>query len=332
MVECSSQGRGDHRFCVGCFEEYMSTQDMAALKFKSSTMRISCPGVVDGSSSNSSSSGRGINCDGTISYESLSGMGVSDELVCGMIEKSKSSFEFLKEDVIESLSIRCPRRSCSVLLDLNPDACSAVTCVNCGQNFCGCCHACFLSGNEAHLHVPLAHSWQDVFLPREKLLEGHRRIVLTQLRACLDKICSVDLIMDLLRNIAPDLQLRQLPIEWAEIEQESNASRATLERERLGNFAVEGNHNHHMPPADAADDDVGLIQPAAVMTEQERRGQEVLVLCFQSRFDEIRVKLFEFHRNGLDFVVDWLTKDAVSDMYYTVSTIHNKLVADCCAC
>lgn len=289
----------------------MSTQDMAALKFKSSTLRISCPGVIDGSNN------RGIKCDGSISYESLSGMGVSDELVRCMIEKSKSSFEFLKEDVIESLSIRCPRKSCSVLLDLNPDACSAVTCVNCGQNFCGCCHACFLSGNEAHLHVPLAHSWQDVFLPREKLLEGHRRIVLTQLRACLDKICSVDLIMDLLRNIEPDLQLRQLPVEWSEIEQESDASRAALERERLGNFTVEGNHNNnHLPPADADDDDVVIIRPAAVMTEQERRGQEVLVLCFQSRFDELRVKLFEFHRNGLDYVIDWLTKDEVNDIYY----------------
>lgn len=289
----------------------MSTQDMAALKFKSSTLRISCPGVVDVSSSSNS---RGIKCDGTISYESLSGMGVSDELVRGMIEKSKSSFEFLKEDVIESLSIRCPRKSCSVLLDLNPDACSAVTCVNCGQNFCGCCHACFQSGNEAHLHVPLAHSWQDVFLPRQKVLEGHRRIVLTQLRAYLDKICSTDLIMDLLRNIAPDLQLRQLPVEWAEIEQESDASRAALERERLGNFTVEGNNNNHLPPADADDDDV-VIRPAAVMTEQERRGQEVLALCFQSRFDELRVKLFEFHQRGLDFVVDWLTKDEVSDMH-----------------
>jgi hypothetical protein len=121
--------------------------------------------------------------------------------------------------------------------------------------------------------------------------------------------------MDLLRNIAPDLQLRQLPVEWTEIEQESDASRAALERERLGNFTVEGNHNNHLPPADADDDDV-VIRPAAVMTEQQRRGQEILALCFQSRFDELRVKLFEFHQRGLDFVVDWLTKDEVSDMHY----------------
>jgi len=281
---------------------------MAALKFKSSTLRISCPGVVDGCSI------RGYKCDGTISYDSLSDVGVRDELLHSMIEKSKSSFEFLKEDVIESLSIRCPRKSCSVLLDLNPDACSAVTCVNCGQNFCGCCHACFLSGNEVHLHIPLAHNWQDVFLPREKLLEGNRRIVMTQLRVCLDKIYSTDLIIDLLRNMQAELQQRQLPIEWTEITQESDASRSVLERERLGNFVGHTVEEDNPPLFPAAANDV-VNRP--VGTEQERRGQEVLMLCFQGRFDEVRVKLFEFHRNELDFVIDWMTKDVVSDMYTT---------------
>ena len=45
------------------------------------------------------------------------------------------------------------------------------------------------------------------------------------------------------------------------------------------------------------------------LPEDVQRGRALLALCFEGRFDQVRVALHEYQRQGLDWLVDWQIKD-----------------------
>ena len=73
------------------------------------------------------------------------------------------------EEARDALSIKCPNPSCAVLLDLDAEACTAMSCSQCSIHFCYACLARFATREAAHRHVPLAHDCESVFAPRDKV-------------------------------------------------------------------------------------------------------------------------------------------------------------------
>lgn len=221
--------------------------------------------------------------------------GVNPSVVDNLIVKAEAAAYYLKEDVLHAISIKCPRATCAVLLDLNPDACAAISCSNCGQNFCLCCHARFPSSQQAHLHIPLAHNWRDVFLPREMILEGQQRLRITQLRDALDVIQCEEIRQDFIGTIAADLVELALPVHWDEIVVSADAARVILNMERLGEPAV----------GDGGFRGEGDVGERIEETAEQVRGTEILALCVERRFDQVRIAVSELQHNNLEWTVDW---------------------------
>lgn len=217
-------------------------------------------------------------------------MGTDNDDFVGMVERS---VRFYTEDLVDALSIRCPRLSCRSLLDLNPDACAAITCGGCGQNFCNCCHARFASGQETHLHVPLAHSWQDVFLPRALIIEGQRRLRLTQLKEFLDATAVCPAIAEDLLSASEDM-LREwdIPTDWEDLQTEAEQATAELYAQQRGNVAQAG--------MEAVLED-GTVEE----NEATARGNTLLALCWANRFDQVRLLADEYAQRNAVVEIDW---------------------------
>lgn len=271
--------------CIECTSNWLSNLDVPSLKAKSSSVRVQCPSVNQ------------ARCCGSISHACLKSQGLDSLTVDELLMKSEMAVAFWKEDILEAIAIRCPRVSCGILLDLNPDACAAMSCNHCGQHFCACCHARFASSRQAHLHIPLAHDWRDVFLPREMVLEGQRRLRLLQLRDVLDSIQSNEIRQDMLDVVSLDLQGLGLPTAWSEIIESSNAAREISGRERLGDIVPNLEQQR-------GDPDMNLVEENANQT----RGMAISELCLQRKFDQVRILLAEFQRETLHWEVDWFRR------------------------
>lgn len=94
-----------------------------------------------------------------------------------VLDKSKSSLFYLKAALLgnhlkltyllihsrthlitplDVMTLRCP--TCKTPVDPNPDACSAVMCLNCGGHYCNYCFMAFATGKQedranCHKHV-----------------------------------------------------------------------------------------------------------------------------------------------------------------------------------
>lgn len=261
--------------------------DIHSLITHSSSSGIQCP------------SKDGTACCGVITYDSMKDNGVNASVVEDLIAKAGVASGYLKEDVLNAVSIKCPRATCAVLLDLNPDACAAISCSNCGQHFCLCCHARFASSQQAHLHIPLAHNWRDVFLPRDMILEGQQRLRLTQLQDALEPLQCDEIRQDFIDTIAADLTELGLPVDWNEIVVRADAARTILNRERLGEPAV-GDDGFR------DEGDMNLdVEERIEETAEQVRGNTLLALCFERRFDQVRIAVSEFQHNNWEWTVDW---------------------------
>lgn len=210
-------------------------------------------------------------------------------------ENMDQAVKYFLEDLVETLTIRCPRPTCRVLLDLNPDACAAITCGNCGQHFCGCCYATFSSSQQAHLHVPLAHNWRDVYLPREQITQGQRAIRLVQLQDLLASIGCVEIVTDILQAARESLKHHDMPEDWATIQLESEQARHLLQQQRFGGHTHENDHRD-------------INQHAVGRSPEQERGDAILAMCHAHRFDMVRVLAEGYVRDNAVAEIDWFAR------------------------
>jgi hypothetical protein len=96
--------------------------------------------------------------------------------------------------IIDLLTLKCP--TCRIPVDPNPDACAAVFCLNCGNEFCHCCFKGFSSNDkdknkkDAHIHAATHHDSnvpeeRNAFLSADIIIRGHRQYRLETLIKCL---------------------------------------------------------------------------------------------------------------------------------------------------
>ena len=209
----------DHSFCDSCCSAWSRTMTVQQLKGKCTSTLIRCPHYESQT------------CVGSIHVDEFcSIMSEGGDQVRDVINRAE---RFYIEDLLEVVSIRCPRQTCHALIDINPDACSAISCGSCGQHFCSCCHARFSCSQQCHLHVPIVHNWRDVFLPRETVVEGQNRIRLVQLKEYLDTLHCDELIEDILGKVARDLEGFNIPTDWASLNQEYGEAQQILQQQRL---------------------------------------------------------------------------------------------------
>jgi ankyrin repeat protein len=284
-VQCS----GHHVLCEACCAAWIGSLGVKELKGRCSSRNIQCPHF---------SLGR---CSLSIKLDDISH--VLETKFVEFSELAVRAARFFGEDLIEALTIHCPRISCNAILDLNPAACAAITCGGCGQHFCGCCHARFRSSREAHLHVPLAHSWQDVFLPRASVVEGQRRIRLVQLNSFLATGSCPAVLDDLLSDAREQLQGLDLPTTWEDIHTQAEEAQMALTAQRRTTVNDE--------PVLTVGEGGGLQDAEAVVASH--RGNAVIALCWANRFDAVRIRIDEYARNGLDVLFDWTQRSVGGD-------------------
>jgi ankyrin repeat protein len=104
------------------------------------------------------------------------------------IAAERRDIQRLKSALIDVVTLKCP--SCNITIDPQPDACSAILCLNCGNYYCNYCFTAFASGDrhadsaKAHTHCAV-HSrnphHRDAFLPMDVVREGQRAYQLDRL-------------------------------------------------------------------------------------------------------------------------------------------------------
>ncbi|KAJ1441500.1 hypothetical protein B484DRAFT_390705 [Ochromonadaceae sp. CCMP2298] len=58
-----------------------------------------------------------------------------------------------RQQLLESLNLKCPNPRCAAILDPSPDGCAAVRCAGCGTYICFLCFQSCSSSSAAHKHV-----------------------------------------------------------------------------------------------------------------------------------------------------------------------------------
>lgn len=253
-------------------------------------------------------------CRSIVRFQSITDISSEVLIVQRFAERVGRALQYFVEDCIDSISIRCPRESCRVLLDLNPDACAAISCGNCGQNLCTCCLCRFTSSQQAHVHVPLAHAWRDVFLPREMVLAGQQRLRIVQLGDYLHKFKCESVIDEFFVVAAAELVDLGLPLNWTELQVAHEAAKIVLNQERLG-ASIQNN----------ADEDADGIGAEPFRVEEELAspavllGRRLLALCFERRFDELRILHHESLANNQQWDVDWFQRSPDGNIAFNVA-------------
>ena len=287
-----------HVFCKDCTVTWFETLDVPTLKGRCYSKGVRCPHIENDQ------------CNSIIQFEQA--FQICQDVGCAerLSEKCERALKYFVEDALESLSIRCPRVSCGVMLDLNPDACAAIMCGNCGQNFCSCCHCRFATSQQTHLHVPLAHAWRDVFLPREVVLAGQRRLRLKQLRSFLDKVQMDGLVDEFFALTQSALADIDIPTNWSDFREASDAACLQLDQQ-VGNFAI--NNEALEPPNEDPQ------QPEEEVSPEEVLGRQMLSLCFESRFDELQILYHESRRNNREWDVDWQQRSPSGNTAFNIA-------------
>lgn len=288
-----------HIFCGACTISWFETLDVSMLKGRCNSTGVRCPHIDSDQ------------CRSIIQLDEASIVCKDDGCVDRLSEKCKRASKYFVEDALESLSIRCPRMSCGVMLDLNPDACAAIVCGNCGQNFCSCCHCKFATSQQTHLHVPLAHNWRDVFLPRNIVLAGQKRLRMKQLRCFLDRVQVSALVDEFFVLAYSELTDLDIPTTWTDFCEASDAARLLLDQQ-ASNMTV--NHgelvgNTEERPHQLEED----VSPEVLL------GRQILSLCFDTRFDELQVLYHECRRTNRLYDVDWLQRSPDGNTAFNVA-------------
>ena len=147
-------------------------------------------------------------------------------------------FDRIQALVFEALNICCPR--CGVVR-IDHDACEAVTCDNCGQDYCFLCFERVASRRDAHAHVIRRH--QRLFGGGQRLREHHRLQKVRQIQNVLAPLQLEEQVTFLRRdNVRRELQEARV---WDDLQAifaaRAPAARAPadqLERHRPWAFAI----------------------------------------------------------------------------------------------
>lgn len=274
-----------HLFCGTCTATWVDSLDVPMLKGKCCSSGIRCPFIGE------------EQCHSTIHMQDISRICEDFSVVERLAERAERAFKYFVEDGLETLSIRCPRATCKVLLDLNPDACAAIVCGNCGQNFCSCCHCRFSSNQQAHVHVPLAHNWQDVFLPRDVVHSGQQRLRLVQLSDFIADVRCTPVVDAFFETVGTELADLGLPKNSTEFAEASDAARAILNQQTIGvHEPLEAVHEEFDPDNDDP------------ITPEARLGREILQLCFERKYAELQVLYHSSLAEGRTWDVDWFQR------------------------
>ena len=286
-VKCNA----DHFLCSECISGWVSSLTIPALKGKCSLKRIRCPRFENDG------------CISSLSTAILCESGLEQVEKSVTLSKINEAVKFLLEDLMDVLSIRCPRPTCRALLDQNPDACAAVSCGTCGQNFCGCCYARFATSQQTHLHVPLAHQWRDVFLPRPTIEEGQHSIRLIQLHSFLDTLKCPEIIEDILEQAGEELADLGLPVRWEDLTEQALAAQVIIDQQHSGVSITDVGVNviHEVP-----EEEEEVVEDAEAVAR--RHGQRIINLCFQQQFTELQYLSAEYRQQNIEYAIDWFQR------------------------
>ena len=178
-----------HFVCRDDFNRYMSHNVLPQLyKLKFNRCEILCPDGDCKEHYNLRSLLRILNKDESTRLLQIAQTVAGDD---------KSPIFKYKGDILDSLSLKCPH--CEAAVDPSPDACCAVSCLNCGYFYCHCCFEPFGKGEadrgskQAHEHCATHDTTRppeqrSAFLPAETVSAGHRTAKKARFEAVVKKL------------------------------------------------------------------------------------------------------------------------------------------------
>lgn len=161
------------------------------------------------------------------------------------------------------------------------------------------------------MHVPLAHNWQDVFLPRDLVEAGQQRLRFVQLADFLAGISCDPVIDAFFEASRAELTDLNLPTNYAALIEASNAAKVILQQQIVGFAGVHEALNN--------------VQEAVVPDEEEpvtpevELGREILQMCFERKYPELQVLRHNCQAEGRTWDVDWFQRSPDGNIAFNIA-------------